>query len=90
MATISPLYRPKPTTQPPYPNPNPSQCSVFRYTRLSIVLLCSGIMALIEAPSQLQVMEPHLQKRVDVTCCTQVCQANECVLEEKERHKEKE
>lgn len=55
------------------------------------MLLCSGIMALIEAPSQLQVVEPHLQKRVDVTCCTQVCQANKCVLEGgREREKQRE
>ncbi len=57
------------------------QYLVFSYTRLNIVFLCSGIVALIEAPTQLQVVEPHLQECVDVACCTQVGQANKCVLE---------
>lgn len=54
-------------------------------TRLNVVLLCSGIVALIEALSQLKVVEPHLQECVDVTCCTQVGQANKCVLGEEDR-----
>lgn len=65
------------------------------YTRLNIVFLCSGIVALIEAPTQLQVVEPHLEKCVDVTCCTQIGQANKCVLEggrdrNRERQRERE
>lgn len=57
------------------------QYLVFSYTRLNIVFLCTGIVALIQAPTQLQVVEPHLQECVDVTCGTQVGQANKCVLE---------
>lgn len=38
-------------------------------------------MALIEDPPKLQVMEPHLQECVDVTCCAKVGQSNKCVLE---------
>lgn len=57
-------------------------CLVFSCTRLYVVFLCSGIVALIEALSQLQVVEPHLQECVDVTRCTQVCKTNKCVLEE--------
>lgn len=39
------------------------------------------ILALIKALTKLQVMEPHLQECVDVTCCTEVGQANKYVLE---------
>lgn len=52
------------------------------FTRLNVVFLCSGIVALIEAPSQLKVVEPHLEECVNVTCRTQVGQADKCVLGE--------
>lgn len=57
----------------------------FRNTRICVVFLSSGVVALIEAPAQLQVVEPHLQKCIDVTCCTQIGQADKSVLEERER-----
>lgn len=56
-------------------------CFIFSHTRLSVVFLRSGIVALIKAPPELQVMEPDLQECVDVTCCTEIGQANKCVLE---------
>ncbi len=66
---------------------------VLDYTGFNIVCLCSGIVALIETPSQLQVVEPYLQECVHVTCCTQVGKANKCVLDEgknKKRERERE
>lgn len=60
---------------------------MWYFTRLDIVFLCSGIVALIKAPAQLQVVEPHLEECVDITCCTQVGQANECVLGEEEKER---
>lgn len=49
------------------------------------MFLGSRIVALIEAPPQLQVVEPHLQECVYVACSTEVGQANKCVLEEAEK-----
>lgn len=59
---------------------------VFEWnTRICVVFLRSGVVALIEAAAQLQVVEPHLQKCIDVACCTQIGQADKSVLEERER-----
>lgn len=62
-------------------NKDALQYLVLSNTRCSVVFLCSGILALIEASTQLQIVEPYLQECVDITCCTKVGQANKCVLE---------
>lgn len=56
---------------------------VVFFTGVDVVLLCSGVLAQVEAPAQLQVVEPHLQECVDVTCGTQIGQADKSVLRER-------
>lgn len=53
------------------------------------MLLCPGILTQVQCPAQLQVVEPHLQEGVDVTCGAQVRQTHKRVLREGEGENER-